>query len=576
MRKLLSFIILFSFTGIAVSQWSSNPAINLEICNLTGEQTLPLVAPTSDGGCYISWFDNRNGSYAVYLQRLSPEGIKLFAQDGLLISSNPQNSSLVGYDLKVDANDNAILVFTDMRAGSDINPYAYKISPSGNFDWGPNGIGLTDSTNIFQANPKIAVTSDGNYVFTWMYISTPKKIAIQKLDQSGNKVWGSSPIKLSGSPPENYDWSGIIASDNGSVILLWSGYSGTFLNPQNYKLYTQKFSSAGTPVWNSTQDTVYSLGQVSGFYNPLIFPDGNNGALYCWHDDRDQNNLMSAHVQRFNSSGQRLFPLNGTELSTQSGRNNYNPVGAVNPVSNETFVFWSPSNSGQTLAGGLYGQKIDATGQRLWTDNGIEFKPMDNNTISDMGVYLKDTNVIVSFNESQFGSIVSLIKAFSTGPAGVTGWSGSILTASSNTSEKVGFNSNITEQGMSILTWSDRRSSSGGIYAQNINLNGTLGGGTGIIHQTNIPQDFRLFQNYPNPFNPVTIISFNIPKSSNVKLTISDVLGRSVAILIDEVLSAGSYNYQFSAGKFKLSSGIYYYTLQAEDFIETKQMMLLK
>lgn len=576
MRKLLSFIILFSFTGIAVSQWSSNPAINLEICNLTGEQTLPLVAPTSDGGCYISWFDNRNGSYAVYLQRLSPEGIKLFAQDGLLISSNPQNSSLVGYDLKVDANDNAILVFTDMRAGSDINPYAYKISPSGNFDWGPNGIGLTDSTNIFQANPKIAVTSDGNYVFTWMYISTPKKIAIQKLDQSGNKVWGSSPIKLSGSPPENYDWPGIIASDNGSVILLWSGYSGTFLNPQNYKLYTQKFSSAGTPVWNSTQDTVYSLGQVSGFYNPLIFPDGNNGALYCWHDDRDQNNLMSAHVQRFNSSGQRLFPLNGTELSTQSGRNNYNPVGAVNPVSNETFVFWSPSNSGQTLAGGLYGQKIDATGQRLWTDNGIEFKPMDNNTISDMGVYLKDTNVIVSFNESQFGSIVSLIKAFSTGPEGVTGWSGSILTASSNTSEKVGFNSNITEQGMSILTWSDRRSSSGGIYAQNINLNGTLGGGTGIIHQTNIPQDFRLFQNYPNPFNPVTIISFNIPKSSNVKLTISDVLGRSVAILIDEVLSAGSYNYQFSAGKFKLSSGIYYYTLQAEDFIETKQMMLLK
>lgn len=476
----------------------------------------------------------------------------------------------------MDANDNAILVFTDMRAGSDINPYAYKISPSGNFDWGPNGIGLTDSTNIFQANPKIAVTSDGNYVFTWMYISTPKKIAIQKLDQSGNKVWGSSPIKLSGSPPENYDWPGIIASDNGSVILLWSGYSGTFLNPQNYKLYTQKFSSAGTPVWNSTQDTVYSLGQVSGFYNPLIFPDGNNGALYCWHDDRDQNNLMSAHVQRFNSSGQRLFPLNGTELSTQSGRNNYNPVGAVNPVSNETFVFWSPSNSGQTLAGGLYGQKIDATGQRLWTDNGIEFKPMDNNTISDMGVYLKDTNVIVSFNESQFGSIVSLIKAFSTGPAGVTGWSGSILTASSNTSEKVGFNSNITEQGMSILTWSDRRSSSGGIYAQNINLNGTLGGGTGIIHQTNIPQDFRLFQNYPNPFNPVTIISFNIPKSSNVKLTISDVLGRSVAILIDEVLSAGSYNYQFSAGKFKLSSGIYYYTLQAEDFIETKQMMLLK
>src|SRR6185436_2873156 len=101
---------------------------------------------------------------------------------------------------------------------------------------------------------------------------------------------------------ENYDWPGIVASDNGGMIMLWAGYTGTFISPVNYRLYTQKFSSTGTRVWNATQDTVYSLGRVSGFYNPRIFPDGNNGAIYCWQDDRAVTNLAVGYVHRKNSA----------------------------------------------------------------------------------------------------------------------------------------------------------------------------------------------------------------------------------------------------------------------------------
>jgi len=85
-------------------------------------------------------------------------------------------------------------------------------------------------------------------------------------------------------------------------------------------------------------------------------------------------------------------------------------------------------------------------------------------------------------------------------------------------------------------------------------------------------------QNYPNPFNPSTNINFAIPKSSYVKLTIFDILGREVATIVNEKLNAGTYNTNWSAegGASKYSSGVYFYKLEAVDFIETKKMILIK
>lgn len=89
-----------------------------------------------------------------------------------------------------------------------------------------------------------------------------------------------------------------------------------------------------------------------------------------------------------------------------------------------------------------------------------------------------------------------------------------------------------------------------------------------------IPAEFNLFNNYPNPFNPVTNIKFDIPKSSFVKLHIYDSKGAVVSELVNTNLQAGSYNYSFDA--VKLSSGVYFYRVEAGSFTETKRMILLK
>ena len=89
-----------------------------------------------------------------------------------------------------------------------------------------------------------------------------------------------------------------------------------------------------------------------------------------------------------------------------------------------------------------------------------------------------------------------------------------------------------------------------------------------------LPKDFQLSQNYPNPFNPSTKIKFSIPKSSYTKLIIYDLLGREVAILVNEELKPGTYEAVWDAENF--ASGIYFIRLSAGDYTETKKMVLIR
>jgi M6 family metalloprotease-like protein len=88
------------------------------------------------------------------------------------------------------------------------------------------------------------------------------------------------------------------------------------------------------------------------------------------------------------------------------------------------------------------------------------------------------------------------------------------------------------------------------------------------------PNKFILNQNYPNPFNPSTIISYQLPISSNITLKVYDSIGSEVATLVDENKTAGVYNVQLAMNN--LAAGVYFYRLQAGDFVQTRKMILLR
>lgn len=96
-----------------------------------------------------------------------------------------------------------------------------------------------------------------------------------------------------------------------------------------------------------------------------------------------------------------------------------------------------------------------------------------------------------------------------------------------------------------------------------------------ITHvENNSAKIFLLNQNYPNPFNPTTKIKFQIPEFTFVRLTIYDIIGNEVRIIVDENKSAGTYEVDITAND--LPSGIYFYTLRAGKYFDSKKMILLK
>jgi hypothetical protein len=99
---------------------------------------------------------------------------------------------------------------------------------------------------------------------------------------------------------------------------------------------------------------------------------------------------------------------------------------------------------------------------------------------------------------------------------------------------------------------------------------------TGVGDLPQVVNNFNLYQNYPNPFNPSTRIKYSVSTSSLVSMKIYNILGKEVAVLLNEQKNPGEYEITFNSSKYNLASGVYFYKLTAGGFTSVKKMMLLK
>jgi hypothetical protein len=89
-----------------------------------------------------------------------------------------------------------------------------------------------------------------------------------------------------------------------------------------------------------------------------------------------------------------------------------------------------------------------------------------------------------------------------------------------------------------------------------------------------VPTQFSLYQNYPNPFNPTTTIRYDVPSASRVRLSVYDLLGREIAVLVDDERSPGRFGVTFDAGS--LSTGVYFYRLSTSEFSQVRKLVVVK
>jgi hypothetical protein len=147
--------------------------------------------------------------------------------------------------------------------------------------------------------------------------------------------------------------------------------------------------------------------------------------------------------------------------------------------------------------------------------------------------------------------------------------------------EKIGFvKGNGTTTKEHHYSFADNYVRTGTVYyrIKQIDFDGSFKYSDEIEIEVTALKDYKLFQNYPNPFNPSTLIKYSVPENSFVKLSVYNFIGEEVNVLVNEVVDAGFYEVTFNAASAVggLSSGTYFYRLQAGNTVQVKKMVLMK
>lgn len=236
-------------------------------------------------------------------------------------------------------------------------------------------------------------------------------------------------------------------------------------------------------------------------------------------------------------------------------------------------ITWKTTNNGDTWQEVVLQQ--NTTGTSITVSENVFF-------ISGYGLLLNSSNIgpLVLRIHGEYTEVIPLPKVYTPTDLDFHNNTGVMLLSGENSSiiwktENLGLSwtpgevnrplYDIEVTDMCVFTTGD----AGSIFREALNPTG--------IHtiSSEIPDQFSLSQNYPNPFNPVTKIEFSVPNTGIMaKLTVYDMSGKEVVTLVNEAINTGTYEVEFDGSN--LSSGTYFYRLQAGDFVHTKKMILIK
>ena len=565
MSRLLLITLLAA--GALQAQWPGDPALNFAVCGRDGEQTLPKVAATHDGGCYVSWEDLASGNYDVYLQRLDAQGVAQWAADGIAVSTHPQDTWITDYDLAVDQQDNAILAFNDIRDGADRDIFAYRVSPAGEQLWGPDG--LTISANEgFEPDPQICVTTEGNVVFAWQEDSV---LHLRKVDAAGQDLWDPHTVTLTDEYPLSIPR--LASAPEDGVLLQYLKALGTqFWSPKH--LYVQRFDAAGQQAWAGLGAPIETLGGFGPQMRPDLAADGAGGAWCHWYETRG--GQLHAFAQHLMADGSVAWTVNGVQLSTTATELQDQPRLVVDPQDGEAVVelYYRITDLNQGLSG-VAGQRLSPSGERLWGEGGLLLHPLASEYRHSVVAARSGDSTLVGHLAFPAGDVVnSRLVVESVTNEGLPGWAP--VEAASTVSDKGYLTAAATTAGQLVAVWQDTRDdASGDILLQNVNPDGSLGPWQDTwLPPPPRPAQTHLLSAWPNPFNPATSIHIALHQAGPIRITCHDILGQEVARLADGWQPAGERIFHWDGSR--LNSGIYWIRLEADGHRDVLRTVLIK
>jgi hypothetical protein len=451
-------------------------------------------------------------------------------------------------------------------------------------------------------------TSDGGYILAGRtHSSNDRKsdVYLIRTNSTGDTLW----TRTYGGPSDDWGSSLQQTSDGGYIIAGSTSYAPY---PDEANVYLVKTNSSGDTLWTRSyreENNAPSVQQTSDGGYVIAGAYGYN----------PQAGRSSAYLVKTNSMGERLW-----KKAYRAGRGDaigYNEGKSVQQTSDGGYIIAGMSSQySSLLTFNIYLVKTNPSGDTLWTKTyGGEY--------SDEGYSVQETSdggyIVTGCANRSHGSTKADVYLLKTNASGDTLWTrtyggadedygrsvqqvsdGGYIIAGWTRSFGAGDNDayllktntsgdllwtrtyggNRADQGYSVQQTSDggyilagstasfSADSSNRVYLIKTDAHGLVA--SVQDDHDGLPAEYALHQNHPNPFNPSTTINYELPRSSDVRLTVYDVLGREVAVLVDERRETGVHAVTFDASA--LSSGVYVYRLEAGGAVLSKKLLLLK
>jgi len=543
-------ITVFSQNGVPVSIAGNN-------------QINPVMTTDQSGGTIIAWSDRHNGKSEIFAQRIGSTGIALWTTNGIPICTQDSSFNPV---IVSDGSGGAIIAWESYRGSTTTDIFAQRVNSSGAAQWTNNGVSVC--VVVFNQDT-VAIVSDGlgGAILTWQdyRANTAGGLAdiyAQRVNNSGAMLWTANGVSVCNEATAQRGPK-LINDGSGGAFITWSDHRSGY-----YDIYTQRVSSDGAPMY--TTNGVATCTMATDQIKPDICSDGAGGVIITWTDYRSTTDY-NIYAQRQGPALVIVWAVDGVVMNNNVAYDQYDPK-IVSDGMGGAIISWTDNRTG--VAPGtadIYAQRVSSSGAVLWTPTGVTICTAAGDQIKSQLVSDGNNGAYITWEDHRNAGN-SDIYAQRIASNAALNWAATGFAIC--TIENDQMNPMIVSNGNlgCFVVWQDYRSGNNfDIYTTGFNTTGfivTVEGGTMI------PFEFALLQNYPNPFNPATTINYQLPNTSNVKLTIYDALGHVVNLLVNETQTAGNHEIVWNAGAFP--SGVYFYRLEAGSFVSNKKMILLK
>ncbi|NOS86614.1 MAG: T9SS type A sorting domain-containing protein [Ignavibacteria bacterium] len=557
MIKVFTFFILFFTLLFNTSVFSQEWIHTINGQSDSDDRGYGIVVDAAGNVYTAGYLTNNNTGIDILVTKHSNSGNLLWQYS----FNGTGNSTDKAYGIVVDNSSNVYITGYTTRTGGNIDYVTLKLNSSGTLKWSKTynggasqedkawGIVVDASENCFVTGTSKS-SSSGKDCVTLKYNKDGVQIWAKTFDAEMHKDDEATCIAMDSNGDIYVGGYGVFSSGNTDYLLIKYNISGTLKWSKNYNGPAEENDRAWGIVVDAS-DNVYITGESAGTNskNDIATLKYNSSGTLLW-------------TSRFNGTEGHDDKAYGIVVDESSGSCIITGTSETNDRGIDIVTLKLNTSSGSTA----WQKTFDGTGH----SNDIAYDIVISKSAVNRKVFITGTTRYGTSVQSE--NIVVLVYNMSGNLLRMNTYGGEAGLDDGAFGIAVDQNDNYYLAGyMGVQSGANDLASSYDMVAVKYSGSGL----NSIIKASgNIPEKFGLHQNYPNPFNPETKIKFDVAENTNVNIRIYDITGKQVSPALNSELKAGSYEFNFNASA--LSSGIYFYTLTAGSFTETKKMTLIK